>query len=301
MNHFDLVDFRLFVQIAETSSLRQGANQVCLSASAASTRIANLEARSGTKLLMRSSKGMTLTLAGQAFLYHAKQILDQIENLNADLEEYAQSMRGHLRVAANPTAIKEYLPGTLRRFMAKRPEVRLDLREMFSGEIIRSVTAGVSDIGIVTGDVRADRLECIAYRKIRLALLVPPDHRFAKLESITFRQALENDFIAFPEGSPTYSPVAKAVEELSMKMRVRARATTLDSMCSLIEAGVGVGVAPVPSAQRAIDSKAVAVIPISDPSAVLTHQICARKFESLPSFARDFVAALQEDAGTHLL
>lgn len=295
MNHFDLVDFRLFVQIAEVKSLRKGAAEVCLSASAASTRLANLEARSGTKLLMRSSTGMSLTVAGQAFLYHARQILDQIETLNADLEEYAQSMRGHLRIAANPTAIKEYLPGSLRRFLAMRPEVRLDLRELFTGEIVRSVAAGVSDIGIVTGDVGSDRLESIPYREIDLVLVVPLGHRLADQESVTFKQALENDFVVFPDGSPTYSPVMRAAEELSMKMRVRARATTLDSMCGLIEAGIGVGVAPGPSAQRAAETMAIKIVPIADPGAKLAHQICARKFESLPSFARDFVAALQQD------
>lgn len=250
---------------------------------------------------MRSSKGMTLTVAGQALLYHAKQILDQIENLNADLGEYAQSTKGHLRIAANPTSIKEYLPATLKRFLAKRPDVRLDLRELFSDEIIRSISAGVSDIGIVTGEVRVERLESIAYRDILLALIVPPDHSLAKETSVTFRQALEMEFIAFPEGSPTYSPVEKAAETLSMKMRVRARATTLDSMCSLIEAGVGVGVAPAPSALRAAESSSIVVLPISDESAILTHYICARKFDALPSFARDFIAALQEDQAQHTL
>src|SRR5882762_9516249 len=100
-----MMDFRLFIQIAEANSLRKGADLAFLSAPAASARIANLEARTATKLLVRSSKGVTLTVAGQAFLHHAKLILDQVETLSGDLEAYANSVKGHLRIAANPMAI----------------------------------------------------------------------------------------------------------------------------------------------------------------------------------------------------
>tara|TARA_R110000772_G_scaffold73034_1_gene159008 strand:+ start:3204 stop:4106 length:903 start_codon:yes stop_codon:yes gene_type:complete len=292
-----MVDFRLFVQIAESNSLRQGASHVCLSASAASTRIANLEARSATKLLIRSSKGVTLTVAGQAFLYHAKQVLDQIENLNADLEEYAQSMKGHLRLAANPTAIKEYLPATLKLFMSKHPDVRLDLRELFTNEILRSVSAGVSDIGIVIGDRDIEGFDSVPYRDIRLVLIAPHAHPLATRKSVSFKEILKHEFIAFPDGSPAYSPVYNAADEMSVKIRTRARATTFDSMCSLVEAGIGLGVAPEVSARRVAESMEIMVVPISDDSAVLTHHICARRFKSLPSFGKDFVSALLNEDG----
>src|SRR5436190_22170256 len=110
VSHFDLVDFRLFVQIAETNSLRQGAERACLSAPAASARIANLEARTATRLLIRSSKGVTLTTAGQALLHHARLVLAQVESVKSDLEEYAQSVKGQLRVAANATAMTDSMP-----------------------------------------------------------------------------------------------------------------------------------------------------------------------------------------------
>ena len=50
MNHFDMTDFRLFIQIAESNSLRKGADLTFLSAPAASARISNLEARTATAI-----------------------------------------------------------------------------------------------------------------------------------------------------------------------------------------------------------------------------------------------------------
>jgi len=296
VTHFDMTDLRLFVQIAESNSLRQGAERACLSAPAASTRIANLEVRTGTRLLIRSSKGVTLTTAGQALLHHARLILEQIETLNGDLQEYARSVKGHLRITANPTGIKEFLPGILKTYMTSHPDVRLDLREMFSSEIVRSVSAGTSDIGLVIGNCRTEDLEVLSYRETRLVLVTPLDHPLAELPGVTFAEALQYEFVDFPESSPTYLPVHRAAEEYSTPVRMRVRAVNVDTLCQLVEAGIGVGVGPEPSVRRLARSAAISVVPITDETAVVNGAICARKFKALPSFARDFVTALLADA-----
>ena len=93
--HFDLVDLRLMIRVAEANSL---------------TRIKNLEESVGTKLLYRTSQGVTLTPAGQAFVHHARAVLAQLENLTGDLQEYAKGIKGHLRIAGSTTALSESAP-----------------------------------------------------------------------------------------------------------------------------------------------------------------------------------------------
>ena len=66
--HFDLVDLRLMVHIADANSMTRGAELSFISLPAASTRIKNLEESIGTKLLYRTSQGVTLTPPGQAFV-----------------------------------------------------------------------------------------------------------------------------------------------------------------------------------------------------------------------------------------
>ena len=127
--HFDLVDIRLFVNIADANSLTRGAERSHLSLPSASTRIKNLEDSLGTKLLYRTSQGVTLTPPGQAFLHHARLVLQQLEHLRADLQEYVQGVKGHLRIFANTTAITEFLPAVLPAFLAEYPDVSVDLKE----------------------------------------------------------------------------------------------------------------------------------------------------------------------------
>jgi DNA-binding transcriptional LysR family regulator len=295
LNHFDMTDFRLFIQIAESNSLRKGADLACLSAPAASARISNLEARTATKLLVRSSKGVTLTLAGQAFFHHAKLILSQVETLKGDIEAYANSIKGHLRIAANPLVIMEFLPRLLRGYIATHPDVRLDLRELFSSEIVRWVTAGNSDIGIILGNVRTETLEVLSCWETKLCFISALDHPLAGLTRVSFAEAFQYEFVDFPEDTPPYRPVHQAADGLGMRVRVRVRAVSYASFCRLVEAGIGIGICPEPSVRRAAQSMSIAVIPIDDENATVTASLCARRFKALPSFARDFVTLLMND------
>ena len=295
MNHFDMTDFRLFIQIAESNSLRKGADLAFLSAPAASARISNLEARTATKLLVRSSKGVTLTLAGQAFFHHAKLILSQVETLKGDIEAYANSIKGHLRIAANPLVIMEFLPRLLRGYIATHPDVRLDLRELFSSEIVRWVTAGNSDIGIILGNIRTETLEVLSCWETKLCFISALDHPLAGLTKVSFAEAFQYEFVDFPEDTPPYRPVHQAADGLGMRVRVRVRAVSYASFCRLVEAGIGIGICPEPSVRRAAQSMSIAVIPIDDENATVTASLCARRFKALPSFARDFVTLLMND------
>ena len=146
---FDLVDLRLMVRVAEASSLTRGAEASSISLPAASARVKNLEEYIGAKLLYRTSQGVTLTPPGQAFVQHARAVLDQIEHLRSDLQEYTTGLKGQVRVFANTTSLGEYLPPVLRSYLQAHPDANIDLRERPSHDIIRAVADGQADIGIV--------------------------------------------------------------------------------------------------------------------------------------------------------
>ncbi len=73
--HFDLVDLRLFLDIAESNSLTRGAARSCLSLFAASGRVKALERDLGSQLLERGKSGVTLTASGQALPYHRDRLV----------------------------------------------------------------------------------------------------------------------------------------------------------------------------------------------------------------------------------
>ena len=105
--HFDLVDLRLFVKVAEEGSLTKGAQKSFLSLAAASLRIKNLEQALGTLLLRRAQRGVTLTPSGELLLNRAQAVLDEIAHLQEDMQPFSEGVRCHIRLFANATAISE--------------------------------------------------------------------------------------------------------------------------------------------------------------------------------------------------
>ena len=216
--HFDLVDLRLMIRVAEANSLTRGAEAVYMSVPTASTRIKNIEDSIGIKLFYRTSQGVTLTLPGQAFVHHARLVLGQLEHLSGDLQEYAKGIKGHLRVLANTTALGEFLPPVLRAYLLAHPDVNIDLRERLSGDIVRAVSDGQTDIGIVAGTVRTENLEVIPYRRDRLVLVVPRDHPMAALPSVAFVDTLELEHIGLHESSAIHAFLRQICSGLSARV-----------------------------------------------------------------------------------
>lgn len=294
--HFDLVDLRLMVRVAEANSLTRGAEAVHLSVPTASTRIKNIEDSLGVKLLYRTSQGVTLTPPGQAFVHHARLVLGQLEHLSGDLQEYAKGIKGHLRVFANTTALGEFLPPVLRAYLLTHPDVNIDLRERLSDDIVRAVSDGQTDIGIVAGTVRTENLEVIPYRRDRLVLVVPREHPLASRTSVAFADTLELEHIGLHEASAIHAFLRQICSGLRRTIRLRIQVGSFEAACRMIEAKVGVGVLPESAARRHAQTLAIQIVPLSDEWSLRAMQICVRSLESLPPFARDLVALLIEDA-----
>jgi len=294
--HFDLVDLRLMVRVAEANSLTKGAEASHISLPAASTRIKNLEESIGAKLFNRHSQGVTLTPPGQAFVHRARLVLGQIEHLRGDLQEYASGIKGHLRVYANTTALGEFLPEVLKRYLATHPDVNIDLQEKLSNEIVRAVMDGKTDIGIVAGSVRTENLQTLPYRSDSLVLVVPEHHPVADLPSMQLIEALAFDHVGLHEASALHAFLNRECEQLNKPLKLRIQVSSFESACRMIEAGVGVGVLPESAARRHARSMAIRLVPLSDAWAIRSMQICVRSLDELPAFARDLIDLLAEDA-----
>ena len=294
--HFDLVDLRLMVRVAEANSLTRGAEAVYMSVPTASTRIKNIEDSIGIKLFYRTSQGVTLTPPGQAFVHHARLVLGQLEHLSGDLQEYAKGIKGHLRVFANTTALGEFLPPVLRAYLLAHPDVNIDLRERLSDDVVRSVSDGQTDIGIVAGTVRTENLEVIPYRRDRLVLVVPRDHPMATLPSVAFIDTLKLEHIGLHESSAIHAFLRQICSGLHRTIRLRIQVGNFETACRMIEATVGVGVLPESAARRHAQTMAIQIVPLLDIWSLRAMRICVRSMESLPAFARDLVTLLIEDS-----
>ncbi|AEG92752.1 LysR substrate-binding domain-containing protein [Ramlibacter tataouinensis] len=289
---FDVTDLRLFAATAAEGNLTRAARLRHLSLAAASARIKALESQAGLALLYREARGVRLTPAGEAFLHHARALLRQADQLQADLQDYGGGLRGHVRVFANTTAVTDFLPEVLPAFLNANPRVNVELQEKPNAEIARGVLDSRADLGIVAGQVDTLGLRAIHFSTDRLVLVVPRDHRFARRRRIAFAETLDEDAVGMHPGSTLQAFLAQVTEALGRPLKLRIQLSSFDAMCRMVGAGVGIGIVPESAARRNLGPMKLVQIELTDPWRVRERHVLVREGEALPAYAQSLVDTL---------
>jgi DNA-binding transcriptional LysR family regulator len=116
----------IFQRVAERGSFAGAADDVGLSPSAVAKLITRLESRLGVRLINRTTRRLALTVEGEIYLEHAREILAAIESAEADIASTRISPRGHLRVHTLPMIAVHHLVPVLPAFLTQYPQITLD-------------------------------------------------------------------------------------------------------------------------------------------------------------------------------
>ena len=293
---FDLTDLRLFLHVVEAGSITHGAERMNLAIAAASTRIRHMEVSLGTPLLRRERQGVRPTEAGRTLLHHARMLLQQADRMRGDLAEYADGLRGQVRLLSNTNALTEFLPEPLSAFLASHPQINIDLEERLSDEIVAAVADGTADVGIVAGTVEVAGLEVLPFRVDRFLLVVATNHPLSAVEQIAFAKVLDFDFVGLDRASALQRFLSEKAERIGRRLRLRVQLRGFDAVCRLVECNVGIGVVPATTAERHAKTMSIHRIELIDEWAVRKLTICVRRQADLPAYARELVRHLAEPA-----
>lgn len=279
---FDLVTLRVFLAVAEERNIARAAAREHIAASAISKRILDLEEDLHTGLLRRHQRGVDLTPAGQALAQHAKSLFSILDRILGELSEYAEGVRGHVRISANTSSIVEFLPEELSSFIAAYPDIRIELQEQNSATTVRLVKDGVVDLGIIAASVPAGDLETLPYHVDRLCLIVPADHPLAARRSIRFEETLRYDHVGLQEDTSLYALLTDSAARTRQRINFRVCVTSFDALRRLIQTRIGLGVLPEACVKPYEAVMALRGVPLSDTWATRSLCICVRNLGSLP-------------------
>lgn len=283
----DIDSLALFVRAAELRSLTKAAEASHIGLAAASRRMALLEHRFKTALFERSPGGVELTPAGASLLPHAKALLVEINQMQADMRDHAEGSKGALRILANTSVITEALPDDLASFGAANPDVRLIVQERWSEEIVRALLAAEGDIGIVVEGVATDGLDTFAYRSDRLAVVLRANHPLARAETraqpVPFQDVLADDLIALESASSMMRLLAQqaVIAEKTLQLRVQVR--SFEAVCRMVQAGLGTGLLPFQAALALGTAMGLVVRPLAEDWAERRMLICVKQQRSVTS------------------
>jgi DNA-binding transcriptional LysR family regulator len=294
MLRYDLIDLQLFLHIADVASITHGAHRSNMSLAAASERVRAMEAALGTDLLVRGRRGVQLTAAGSMLLQHARAVVKQLQQMRGDLDGYAKGLRGQVRLQVNTVAMLEYLPQALPPFLARNPNLDVELVERKSPEIMRQVAANRADIGIVAGAVDpALQLETFPFASNLLVLIMPRRHQLADRRKLTFAETLDYDYVGLGADSALQDFVNQQAEGAARRLKVRVRLSSFDAICQMVEGGAGLAIVPQATARRWRRFMALRIAALTDPWAVRHLTLCVRNVQGLATHSRKLLAHLR--------
>ena len=293
---YDLVSMKLFVAVAECANLTRAAEREHLAVSAVSKRISELEGLAGTPLLQRYPRGVALTPAGQSLLHHARQMLQLVDRMDAELAEFARGVKGHIRLHAVASALNQFLPEEIESFLTRYPGVRISLEERTGKGVVLAVADGSADLGVVSNQTPLQGLASFPYHTDRLMIGVPLGHPLARRKTVTFADALDYSFVGPHADSSLAALMAAGAHACGKTVDQRIQASSFDAMCRLVETRLGITMLPEGVLAPHAAAGRIRVIRLNEAWALRAMVLVVRDPEQLSALTRSLIEHLQRSA-----
>jgi DNA-binding transcriptional LysR family regulator len=284
----DISSLALFIRVAELKSITKAAHAGHIALAALSRRIAQLEDQFGVQLLHRSARGVELTPAGAALLFHARQMMAKVDAMRAEISDYSKGAKGLVRIQANASALAQYLPGDLASFALAHAAIKLALEEERSSAIVDAVRSGATDVGIVMEGAEAAGLQLFDYRTDTLCAVVPRRHP-VRARGLAFAKLLDHDFVGLESNTVISRLMLDEARRAGKPLRLRVQVKSFDVLARMVQAGLGIGVLPEAATAAFARPMGLRLISLTDAWATRRMYVCVRQYASLPAPARQLV------------
>ena len=236
--------------VADEGSISKAARRVGVAQPSLSQQVKRLEDDLGHRLLDRLPKGVVLTEAGRQLLEHARRVLAEIADARRRIGDTPGHVTGALSVGAIPTVAPFLMPGVLRRFASRWPDVKLTVVEDVTERLLEAMERGELDVVVMSsGDAPATvHVERVASESLRLML--PAKHPLArggggdKRQPIPWRAVEGERLLVLQEMHCLAGQVSQFCGRARVRTPVFMRGAQLSTIAAMVAAGLGVSVVP---------------------------------------------------------
>ena len=194
-----LTMMRVFINVADKGSLAKAGKELNFSPSVMSKNISGLEDRLGARLLNRTTRSVSLTEVGQAYLDRARRVIGDVEEAEAAVSNVIKAPRGHLRITAPSTFSYRHIAPHLPVFRKKFPEVEV---EMIVSDTELNLVENNIDLAIRIAVMKDSALIARKIASNPRTLVASPKY-LEKNKKISHPNDLDaHDIISFQNGSP---------------------------------------------------------------------------------------------------
>lgn len=287
---------RILRELADRGTVGATAASLSLTPSAVSQQLKLLAREAGVRLLEPDGRRLRLTDAGTALVLRADEVLGALDRASAEMASYGASPRGRVRVALFPSGAALLLPGVLDRLRDSGTQVDASDEDLPASSV--PTLLADYDVVLTHRDDRAQatagpRIEVRALMREPIDLVLPPDHRLAREDSVDLRQLAEEQWISVRGGFPVDDVLLSVAAVTGVQPRVVQRINDFRVTEELVAHGHGVALMP----RYAVVHPGLVRLPLSGVRAGRVYELATRpSAHALPAIAAVIDAFVAEAA-----
>ena len=290
--------FRVFSNLAETSSFSKAAQMNGITQSAVSQQVRSLERRFRVKLIERGRKNFSLTPEGRAFLQASHQVMSILEDLEGRIHNLQNLVAGELRISTIFSIGLHELPPYLKIFRQVHPQLDVRVEYRRPSEVYLSVLDGRADIGLVAYPSPRRGLKAMTFWSDRLVLICSPSHPLASRRKIPLSALQDEKFIAFEPDLPTRREVDRKLRSEGVKVKLVLEFDNIETVKRAVEIENGVSIVPEAAVRDKVEAGVLAAVELSDPSLRRPLGALIRRSARISPALREFLALLDKTPET---
>lgn len=230
--------YRIFYETAKCRSFSTAAEQLYVSQSAISQCIQQLEKDLGVQLFTRTRKGVSLTSEGKILFSKVEGAINSIEQGESQLEKLRHLEAGELKIAAGDTITTHFLLKYLERFHDLYPDVRIEMANSYSSQMVALVKEGNADLAFVNMPLKDDELVIEPCFEINDVFVCGPD--FEQKASYSWQEVSKMPLILLERNSSSRRFLEKNFKEMGLSLNPQIEVAVHDLLIRFASIHLGV-------------------------------------------------------------
>lgn len=253
-----------FVAVADSRSFADASSTMHVSQPALSMAIKNLELAVGGRLLIRTTRSLSLSPEGQAFLPVARRLLADWETALNDLHNLFVKQRGKLTLAAMPSFAATRLPAVLAGFNQRYPNINVLIEDVVAEAVHDQVRSGRAEIGIA---FKPDDLGELAFESLfkdRFVVAVPKGHPLTARRRLRWKTITHYPLLLLQQPSSIRALIESTLQQHKLVASIEMEAHQLATLGKMVAAGLGISIVPTLCIEQ-MEAIGAVCMPLQDP------------------------------------
>ena len=290
MHHLEIKHLRMLSAIAATGNMTRAAATLCISQSALSQQLKDIEGKLGADLFFRTPKRMLLTPIGKKLQQTAEQVVSVVDQTELEIARIVSGEHGELKVGTQCLFCFKWLPRVMRRFQDTFPNIAFEIGA--SMDMAGELNSETFDV-IITATPVGEAYDSVDLFADWMVCIMPDDHPLATRPFIRIEDFSLNTLITHAEKTHNrfYQLVlAPRGIEPQRFMAVGQPQAIVD----MVAAGFGIGILPHWAVAHSLDANGLAARPIGAGGFPLTYRAAYLRNRRIPVFQEAFIDIVRQ-------